>query len=133
MVTLPKPEVVCRIEDYSDTEDSLNSPDSHVNEKLIHGLSKIRSRLKPKQKASKDHSPTSSTSERGRFRNLEISGPILQTTIDTKLHLIPVRSLAWTDLLKLSQVSILQAVSGLQADHSDFFLIAIAQYIFERR
>jgi len=84
VVTLPKPDnVVCRIDDYSDTEDS---PD--VNEKLI---SKIRSRLKKKNK---DLSPTSSSSlDRGRFRNLEISGPILQTSLDTKMNLVPVRVL----------------------------------------
>ena len=93
MVSLPKPGIVVyRIDDYSDTEDSLNSPDNHVNEKAIrNGFSKIRSKLKSKSKT-KDHSPTSSSSldRLGRFRNLEISGPILQTSIDTKLNLLPV-------------------------------------------
>ena len=88
-MTLPKPDaVVCRFEDYSDSEDvPVSSPDSnHGNDsRLIHGFSKFRSKLKKKPK---DLSPTS---EKGKFRSLEISGPILQSSLDSKLNLVPVR------------------------------------------
>ena len=101
VVAPPKPDaVVCRIDDSDAGSEAPSSPE-HSEPKSLSGLSKLKSKLMREGKKSKEPgslSPTSSVKsleapprpERGRLRSLDISGPILQSTVDSKMHLVPV-------------------------------------------
>jgi hypothetical protein len=101
VVAPPKPDaVVCRIDDSDAGSEAPSSPE-HSEPKAQSGLSKLRSKLMREGKKTKEPgslSPTSSVKsleapprpERGRLRSLDISGPILQSSVDSKMHLVPV-------------------------------------------